>query len=324
MEISLDIAETAKAILWPFVLLAVLFAYRSSLPQLLSLFASKIKSVKLGELSLEFSEAKELRATVFTGGAVDLRQAGRANDVQDSTQQSFFEQLGLSERLDFVVVDLGEGANWISSRLFILAVILGRMRGVSAIVFVRRTAATTRQFVGVAPCHSVRWRLAAAFPWLEDALSLALSSPTINGRIVNDDGRLGQVGFPQSPQPAIELLKAYLTALQNTNPPVDEQSAGEWVALPVPKVILPVPDPIVFEHARWLNQQDVLDLLGDALDPTHLRLEDVQLMPDQARVRLVLRHGGQFVAVTRDDRVFHRLLDRMQLLEAAAWQIAQA
>jgi len=322
VEISLDIAETAKALVWPLVLLAVLIAYRSSLLQLARLVGPRIKSVKLGELSLEFAEAKELRTSVFTGGAVDLRQAGQANDVQDSTQRSFFEQLGQRERLDYVVVDLGEGTNWLSSRLFILAVILGRMRGLCAIVFVQRTGSTSRQYLGVADCKTTRWRLAAKFPWLEDALSAALASPTVNGRVVNDDGRLGQPSFPENPQPAAELLKAYLTVLQSSNPPVAEHSGGEWVSLPPPKVFQSAATIPVYEHAKWLTHDDVVDILGDALDPTHLRLENLQLMDDQARVRAVIRHGGHYVAITRDDRVFHRLVDRLQLVEAAAKQMA--
>ena len=70
---------------------------------------------------------------------------------------------------DFAVINLGSGQEWITSRLFIAAVMLERMRGVKVFVFLESTPGTTRRFVAVAPLSLVRWSLAQRFPWLEAA-----------------------------------------------------------------------------------------------------------------------------------------------------------
>lgn len=64
-------------------------------------------------------------------------------------------------------MDLGGGAEWLSSRLFILAVILRRWRGLRAFVFVHTLGGTRRRFLGVCDTDRVRWRLAARWPLLE-------------------------------------------------------------------------------------------------------------------------------------------------------------
>jgi hypothetical protein len=167
-------------------------------------------------------------------GAVDLRHAGQSGDVNDSTLRSFYEQISEPSRLDYAVVDLGEGREWLTSRLFILSVILARMRSLRAFVFVETAGHVRRRLVGVSECETVRWRLAMRFPWLEAALAHAecvvwpkpLPGMTVflGGPIIsNEEGRLEWLGG--NPEPAAQLLRAFLDEIQVDAvavPPSDE------------------------------------------------------------------------------------------------------
>ena len=72
----------------------------------------------------------------------------------------------------YAVVDLGAGRQWLTSRLFIFAELLGRMRGLRSFVFLR-TDDSPRRFIGTASPPEVRWTLAADYPWLEAAFAKA-------------------------------------------------------------------------------------------------------------------------------------------------------
>ncbi len=61
----------------------------------------------------------------------------------------------------------------LTSRLFILSVILSRMRGLRAFVFVETAGHIRRRFVGVCDSDAVHWQLASRFPWFEAALAHA-------------------------------------------------------------------------------------------------------------------------------------------------------
>jgi hypothetical protein len=82
---------------------------------------------------------------------------------------------------DFSLVALGIGEEWLTSRLFIAAVMMERMRDVKVFVFVDRSPTTERRFVAVASVRHLRWALARRYPWLEGAWVKALESTTFSG-----------------------------------------------------------------------------------------------------------------------------------------------
>jgi hypothetical protein len=316
MQITVDLAALARAVLWPLIAVAVLMAYRKSIADTLTSIGPKIKSIKVGEFSIDLAsvEARELREPGWSGGAVDLRHAGRADaDISDSTLMTFVSQVRQTSRMDYAIVDLGTGQNWLTSRLFILSVVLRRMRGLAVFVFVDSTEHVSRRYVGMAACDQVRWRLAQRFPEFERALANAAVSINLAAQIVDDHGRLGLTFDPSNPSPAVDLMRGYLTAVQQPMPPLPGDTA-EWVSLPAQQ---PGMAPI-FERARWLSRAGLEDLLRDLLQQTHLKLEDIQPLDDAGRAKAVIRHDGHYVAITRDERVFHRLINRDSLVETAA------
>jgi hypothetical protein len=316
MQITVDVAALARAVLWPLIAVAVLMAYRKSIAETLMSIAPKIKSIKVGDFSIDLAsvEARELREPGWSGGAVDLRHAGRANaDISDSTLMTFVSQVRQTSQMDYAIVDLGTGQNWLTSRLFILSVVLRRMRGLAVLVFVDSTEDVSRRYVGIASCDEVHWRLAQRFPEFERALATAAAKLNQTAQVVDDHGRLGFAFDPSNPSPAVDLMREYLTAVQQPNPPPPGDTS-EWVSL-----LAQQPGPVtMYERARWLTRSGLEDVLRDLLDQTHLRLENLQPLDDAGRARAVIRHDGHYVAITRDERVFHRLINRDSLVETAA------
>jgi hypothetical protein len=79
------------------------------------------------EVSIELAAVPELSST-WEAGPADVRQLTPAT-VFDSYSQSLFQELLQPGQADYAVVDLGDGRKWLTSRLFIFALVLGRVRG---------------------------------------------------------------------------------------------------------------------------------------------------------------------------------------------------
>jgi hypothetical protein len=314
---TLDIAALASALIWPFVVVLVAFLFRDRVIEAAKMLMPRLKSVSIGTVSFEFAVAKPLPMPI--SGAVDVRHAGQSSDIDDSTLGSFYEQIRDPSRLDYAIVDLGEGHEWLTSRLFILSEILSRMRGLKVLVFVETAGYVRRHFVGVCTCQQVRWRLAARFPWLECALTHAeyqiWSPPPPESwqrpRITNAEGRLEWSN--NDPEPAAKLLRAYLDIVQRSGTVLD----AEWVALPSsPQKI----GPQKIEHARWLSPRELEDILSFSLERASVDLTQLLIGSDVAKARLLFVSEGEWLAVTRQDGVFDRLINRRQILEAVARQ----
>ena len=93
-----------------------------------------------------------------------------------SSLQALLEQVGADTTYDFVEIDLGEGKEWVTSRLFIFAIILERLLNLQCFVFLETRNGAPTQFIGIASPDEVRWRLACKYPWLEEAFAKAYCS----------------------------------------------------------------------------------------------------------------------------------------------------
>ncbi len=313
---TLDIAALVSALIWPLVLVIVIWIFRGRLVEVARLIAPRLKSLSVGGFSIDFAEAQRLPLQM--SGAVDLRHAGQSADINDSTLRSFYDQIRDPSQIDYAAVDLGEGSEWLTSRLFILSVILARMRGLRALVFLETSGHVRRRLVGVSECEKVRWRLAARFPYLEAALIHAESTlwplplpgmafPPGGPTISNDNGRLEWPGG--GVEPAAQLLRAFLDSIQ-IDAAVAQQS-DEWV-------ILPGRSPPKAEHARWLTAADLEQIMGPALDPASISLADLQRSDETTKARLLVAQRGRWLAVTRDERIFDRLIDRLSIIDTVA------
>jgi hypothetical protein len=279
---AMAIIKALSPFAWPLVAviaLVVLGRTGFKVPEVLKDLLPQLKSVSIAGFEFELGEVKELPIAVQ--GEVDLRKAGKADLIYDSTLGSFYQQIRDQSRLTYSVIDLGEGSEWLTSRLFILSIILGRMRGLELLVFVETSGHIRRRFVGSCAASVVRWRLAQQFPRMEAAVVRAESQAgqnqvwpapatvihqNFNVGVVNDEGRLEEKQNPEPTAPAAKLLKAFLSLIQ-ASPPLQ---LSDWVELPSDPNT-----PKTAEHAQWITGLDAERILNGAIDPSALRLKDL-------------------------------------------------
>lgn len=170
MNIDLDIAAALSAVIWPIIVLVIFLAYRSKLPALVGGLASRVSKLEFAGVSLELAVAKPF-VPEWSGSstALDLRHKATAIQVNDSTARIFFSQLAAEDTGDYAEINLGAGGEWLTSRLFIMAIIFARMKGIECFVFVETAGSVRKRFVGWADPAKIRCALAKRYPWLEQA-----------------------------------------------------------------------------------------------------------------------------------------------------------
>jgi hypothetical protein len=201
---------------------------------------------------------------------------------------------------DFAIVDLGAGRSWLTTRLFIVAILLKRMRSLKTFVFVETRDGIDKKFIGDVAPDVVRWALARAYPWLEDAYASAYSQLP-NRRILSESGALDPIdaGF---------LVQYFIANIQSTA----LGDAGEWVELAPGK----------WEHGHWISR-GLLERLVE-VSPIRSSVVDAADLTPQERVLKVLAREGSFVALIDDKGRFMSLVDRTALLERTAARLTSA
>lgn len=305
MDITLDISSMINAILWPLIVLILLLVYRENIISILP----NIRKLKLPIVEIEFGIVKELSQAWLTSGSVDLRRSAQPVDIADNIQKNFINQLRDPSSGDYAIVDLGIGNEWLTSRLFILAILFERMKGLKSFVFVETVQDIRRKYIGWAEPSRIRWSLAKRYSWMEEAFSKAYND-IIDITIVSSQGRLGKGQTPDDPSPAIELLMKFLERIQNVN--LLPSDGREWVTLESEW------GNRYQEHAQWLDGKIIEELLGENLNRSYILSSNLEDKGESEQLKTVLSRSGNYVAVTRDDGRFEKLIDRQLLLEEVA------
>jgi len=332
-----------SALAWPVAAIVMAFAFRRSLGDFLSGIATRV--TKLSAFKVEFELAAAPSAAV-SPLLDDIRTATSSAAISDSTRM-MLEQAQSTLPADFAVINLGSGQEWITSRLFIAAVMLERMRGVKVFVFLESTPGTTRRFVAVAPLSLVRWSLAQRFPWLEAAwvrayLSVFPGSPqgatTLpeNAAWLPDPRTLSMTPTPiESSSGALnswqarQVLSQFITLLQ--------RPASEASNTPTPALSHPAEKPptsaqtqmqpsVTLSSATQERASYVTRKLLEALLPPEafdLWADAGRDAPRIRRTRSVLRRPASFIALVQGDREYVRLVNRTVLLEEMAASFAE-
>jgi len=169
-------------------------------------------------------------------------------EMNDS-ERLMLEQVQIGAPADYAVIGLGEGKEWLTSRLYIAAVMMERMRGLQTFVMVEQCATADRRFVAVASVRQLRWALARRYPWLEAAWTRASISvfpaygpvgqalpqgaawlpdprtlPVYEPLITSDQGAF-------APSSARLVVSRFLEFVQETNPQTSLANKSEWVSL---------------------------------------------------------------------------------------------
>ena len=321
MNVILDIAATVSAIVWPVALLMIFLAYRKEIPGLATSLARRVSKVQFGGLSLELAVAKPF-VPEWSGGDFDLRHRATSVQVNDSTAGTFADQLTVEGAADYAEVNLGRGAEWLTSRLFFMAIVFARVKGIKSFVFMETVGDVRKQYLGWTTPEAIRWSLAMRYPWLEHAYADAYSMITQPNQgwpqgavIVSRQGRLGYQHNPTSAEGSVELLKQFLERIQAPpSPHPIPEDIEEWVVVD--------PGTNTHEHARWLNGELLEELLDDRLHTTTYRENELRSQTTQQRVRSLLAGREWFTAVVSDDQRFRYLIDRHVLLEQVAKRLS--
>lgn len=216
-------SELAKSLGWPVLICIMVVAFRKPLESLLYALPDRITKFKAFSFEIELASAKARGTANPEFG--DLKTA-TAVDIHESGTQ-LFRQMKDRSRVDYVVIDLGAGKEWITSRLFVVATMFQRLRGVQCIVFLEGIGEHYGTLVGIAQPQAVRWCLSQNFPWLENKFTEALAAvfspgsmaPNIelpyshhSPAILNWEGAV-------EPDVATSIGKFFLHQLQTSNPP---------------------------------------------------------------------------------------------------------
>src|SRR5439155_2332269 len=305
-NIILDIAALLSAIVWPVVLLIIALTYRKKIPGLVRGIASRLSKLQFAGMSIELAKAKEF-VPDWSTGALDLRHKATAVEVTDSTAMTFLTQLRQKGDGDYAEINLEDGKEWLTSRLFIMAVVFARMKGIKAFVFVETSGDVRKRFVCWAHPERIRWALARRFPWLEQAYAEAYSAILQRQAfVVTNEGRLGYQFSQDDPQPSIELLREYLQRVQMPGPPpqIDQQN---WIAIG--------DVPLTQEHAQWINSGNLEEMLGKDAISSSISSSELRLKTTMGQLKIILSVTARFVPVTGPDQRFEYLIDRFLILD---------
>jgi hypothetical protein len=301
-----DVIALAQALAWPLTALAGVLYFRDPIRKLMEELPGRASKITLFDFSIELARVPQM-TTTWAAGSADIRRLTPAS-MFDSNTADLIQQISGTGAADYAVIDLGDNRQWLTSRLFLIAELLDRMRSLNCLVFVQTRDAARPVFIGHAEPRAVRWCLARAYPMLETALAYAYTSR-----------------FPQPPQKpyqpiihsprgaldvntAADLLRDFL---QNIQQPVPPQPPTDWTELG---------DPPFWEYAQWLDARRLgSDLSGVLATDT---FEDSPDLSDSQRVEGILRRTGSYVALVNRHGFFEGLVNRSILLEKAGSSVA--
>jgi hypothetical protein len=305
-----DAIALVRTVVWPAVALIVLLVYRRQLPGFVGGLAGRVRKVSVASISLEFAEATEFEPPATVNFLSALQEPLGAGSFS-SRAGALDALLRQGERADYAVFDLGAGKSWLSSRLYVTAVVLPRVLGWRCLVFVESSPGF-RRYIGLASPERVSERLGRSFTWMNAALANALASSSLPpyGHLEPHEGQMVVNGFLQDPK----IQRAVVPPVGPPQPapaaapvPAPAAPADPWV---------PIENGALEEHGSYVSPMDLHRIMDDALlQPT---LEIIPGMPDQAKLEAVLAEKAEFVARTRTNGAFVGLIDRRAAVEKLA------
>lgn len=316
IELLLGLAAIGASLAWPILVGIALYWYREPLSHFFDGMGARITKLAFLDFAIELATMPEY-TPVWKVGADDVRRLTSAQ-VFDSGTQALFEQMAIQPGSDYAVVALGRGDQWLTSRLYIFALMLARMRDLRCFVFVHTRGEVDRRFLGVATPEVVRWALACRYPWLEHAFAAAYHSlyagapatlpATASVQILSNSGAIEW-------NIARHLVNQYVTQIQQSIAPMLGTEA-EWE-----KLESQPPAADLWERSSWITVPLLSDLLGEQMDKEYV--EDSPDVAAQTRAAAIARRPVPFVALVDNERVFHALVDRQVLLEKSAIHFAE-
>jgi hypothetical protein len=338
VKVFSEVTDLVRVVIWPCAITVILIVYREQISKLASAVGRRVTGVTLAGFTVAFEAASEPSAEVWSA-LQSFADPQAPTSVSDSSN-ALLSLINTAQKAESARFDLRTGHSWLTSRLFIFAILLPEILDVRCMVFTETRDGIARRFVGLAEPRAVAAALARRFDWLPRAWTRAsislygcdLSAVTQLRVLARDDGvqdwqltpKLIEIAqesmIPQDlllPGVAESVAQQYLNDSEILrNRPKNSPSDPGWVQL------REIADGNVQEeHARWIGSGAELDnLLGDALTRPHV------IETSGASIRQLNRHAvlksGQFVAVVDGDGRFLRLLHREVIVDELAREAA--
>jgi hypothetical protein len=307
--------EAIKALAWPLFALVALIVLRKPLADVARAIGQRARKLTIFEVTIELAPLPELKSS-WLAGPGDVRQL-TSSQVFDSYSETLFEELLKPGRADYAIVDLGTGEEWLMSRLFVFALVLGEVRGLRAFAFVETDGGTRRKFLGVAAPADVRRALGASHPWLEEALVEPLTNgygpaPTDAPLVSSFSGLGSPLTDPAQEYARLrKFVEHFVARLQRTTDPPPDQLPS-YLEVPAS----PVDPQRYWERTQWIG--------GALLERTLAGVLWTDVMvdsPDTSRQLVgeaLMRRTAPFVALLDAQGRFTGLVDRIALVSQVA------
>lgn len=298
-------ADIVKVIIWPVVAIVVLVSLHTPLAEFLKGLGQRVSKLSFPYISIELAQVSEFKPPWLVQ-ADDVRKVN-PSVIFDAPSGDLFRQLSESRDTQYAVVNLERGNQWVTSRLFIFAVMLERA-GLKCFVFLEDADDVSGRFIGIASPDKVRWELARHYPWLETAFALAYSSniphpppgQASEKLVITSSGAL-------EPERERVIVKMFLDCIQSLTPP--NTKPEEWIE-----------ERGVYEHTEWIRGDRLRGLLQDQLQDSWVAID--QNKPSDETVKRILLEKAPYVALVERAKKFNSLVDRQEILEDVGKRVA--
>jgi hypothetical protein len=238
-----SLLSTLSAYAWPLVTILGLLIFRKPIKKFLKTVSSRATEIGIGWASVKLPEAKQSSSL-----QIDAIRELQSDQWGESSFGWFQEFSSSSANSEYAQLDLGNGDQWITSRLFIFAVMLQRMKSLKCVVFTRVLHSGGARFLGCASPDNIHLALAANQPWLEAAFASAYSTelsalPTAGPgqTVIRIDGSL-------EPQRAENIVRSFISSLKDYAGTMSNSDPGNWVSF-VGRTDR--------EHATWVTESEL-------------------------------------------------------------------
>jgi hypothetical protein len=287
-------------IAWPMVAIIGLFLLRKPISNFLDVLGKRANEFSIGGLGIKLTTMNEAQ---LGDDVLTFRAADTFMFKSPTARRSLIRIFTQPGKYEFVAVNLGIGDKWLSSRLYIFAIMMQRMKALRCMVFLCAGDDTENQFIGAITPEKVRWGLAKLQPWLEKAYEKAYAETIESGMakpfsVLNGNGAIDA-------EVAEEILSKFVTNL--TIRPT-EKDDREWVSLGPNN--LP-------EHATWLSREYLRQNLDYAF------WTDVIVVSETKKeAKALLKCSAPYVAKIKKDGNFLSLIDRVAFLDEVIGKIS--
>lgn len=256
-----------------------------------------------------------------------LESTDGAELVSDS-QEYLIQEFVSEQAIDYLIIDIGDEneKKWLTTRLFLVAMMLERMWGLRCLVFVGNTPDVSRRFLGMASPSELRWQLAMDYDWLEPAWAQASFFNQYTQpyeRYTNEpltfnlaDLRPKVPDIIVSRRGALDPLQASnLAAIFLMNPNIRQDALpGDADNRKWAKIAHEGMRPY-FEHADWIDvgwikkRDKIIRQDDNAFIKSNPDISEIE------QAQAILHRKGSFIAIISEERQFKDLVDRQRLLE---------